>query len=84
MFKIVPDGDSQPLFRRASGTLVVETTLPKLGLPFTATVECELNYAIFKGDYYTLGEAKTRKISIGERNEQEQREFRPERHSSLL
>ena len=27
-----------------------------IGIPFTATVECELNYTIYKGDYYTLSE----------------------------
>jgi len=39
----------------------------EIGIPFTATVECELNYAIYKGDYYSLPD--TEDINIGERNE---------------
>jgi rRNA-processing protein FCF1 len=41
----------------------------EIGIPFTTTVECELNYAIFKGDYFTLGDEKVKHISISERNE---------------
>jgi PIN domain len=41
----------------------------EIGIPFTATVDCELNYAIYKPDYYLLDEDKTEKISISERNE---------------
>lgn len=29
-----------------------------LGIPFTATVECELNYTLYKGDYYTRGDSE--------------------------
>ena len=32
-------------------------------------MDCELNYAIDKGDYFTLGEKKQAQISISERNE---------------
>jgi hypothetical protein len=41
----------------------------EIGIPFTTTVECEVNYAIYKADYYLLDENKTKKISISERNE---------------
>jgi hypothetical protein len=41
----------------------------EIGIPFTTTVDCELNYAIFNGDYFTLSEEKLAKISISERNE---------------
>jgi rRNA-processing protein FCF1 len=41
----------------------------EIGIPFTTTVECELNYAIFKGDYFTLSEEKLAQIAISERNE---------------
>ena len=37
-----------------------------IGIPFTATVDCELNFAIYKGDYYSL--SNTEHISISERN----------------
>ena len=37
-----------------------------IGIPFTATVDCELNFAIYKGDYYGL--SNTEHISISERN----------------
>jgi len=40
-----------------------------IGIPFEATVECTLNYAIFKGDYFSLPQEKMDKISISERNE---------------
>ncbi len=41
----------------------------EIGIPFTTTVDCELNYAIYKGDYFTLSEKKQAQISISERNE---------------
>ena len=41
----------------------------ELGVPFEASVECEVNYAIFKSDYFSLSEEKMKDISIGERNE---------------
>lgn len=41
----------------------------EIGIPFTTTVDCELNYAIFKADYFTLSEQKQAQISISERNE---------------
>ncbi len=41
----------------------------EIAIPFTGTVECELNYAIFKADYYLLDEEKAERISISERNE---------------
>ena len=34
----------------------------------TANVACELNCAIYKGDYYGLSETETQAISIQERN----------------
>lgn len=40
-----------------------------IGVPFEALVECEVNYAIFKSDYFTLSEEKMKRISIGERND---------------
>ena len=40
-----------------------------IGIPFEALVECELNYAIFKADYFVLSDERTKTISIGERNE---------------
>src|SRR5262245_45190682 len=39
----------------------------EIGIPFTASVDCELNYAIYKGDCYSLPD--TEHISIGERND---------------
>lgn len=41
----------------------------EIGIPFSTTVECELNYAIFKSDYYTLNEGKMDRISISELND---------------
>jgi hypothetical protein len=41
----------------------------EIGIPFATTVECELNYAIFKGDYFALAEEKQAQIGISERNE---------------
>ena len=41
----------------------------ELAIDFDASVECSLNYAIFKADYYALPEDKMDRISIGERNE---------------
>jgi len=41
----------------------------EIGIPFTATVDCELNYAIYKADYYSLDEEKMKSISIEERND---------------
>jgi hypothetical protein len=41
----------------------------EIGVPFVAVTECELNYAIYKADYYTLDEEKKEQISIDERNE---------------
>jgi hypothetical protein len=41
----------------------------EIGVPFTTTVDCELNYAIFKGDYFTLSDEKVKQISTSERNE---------------
>jgi hypothetical protein len=40
-----------------------------IGIPFEATVECTLNYAIFKGDYFSLPQEKMDNISIDDRNE---------------
>lgn len=40
----------------------------EIRIPFTAAVDCELNYAIYKADYYVLDDEKTERISIGERN----------------
>lgn len=37
-----------------------------VGIPFSANVDCELNYAIYKGDYYSLDD--TEGIFISERN----------------
>src|SRR5262249_20887688 len=39
----------------------------EIGIPFRATVECELNYAIYKADYYSLTDIED--ISIDERND---------------
>jgi hypothetical protein len=41
----------------------------ELGVPFTTAVECMLSYAIFKADYVTMSEQKTKHISIGELND---------------
>jgi hypothetical protein len=41
----------------------------EVGLPFEASVECTLNYAIFIADYYTLSDDEQTRISISERNE---------------
>jgi len=38
----------------------------EVGVPFKANVDCTLNYAIYKADYYALNDAED--ISIGERN----------------
>lgn len=38
----------------------------ELSVPFTANVDCTLNYAIYKGDYYSLSDVED--ISIDERN----------------
>ncbi len=39
-----------------------------IGIPFTASVECTLNYAVYKAGYYVLDEDKMEGMSIGERN----------------
>ena len=41
----------------------------EIGIPFTASVKCEINYAIEKGDYICLNEERSSHISIGERND---------------
>jgi hypothetical protein len=41
----------------------------EIGIPFTTTVECEVNYAIFKAEYFVLDDERTKKISISERND---------------
>ena len=41
----------------------------ELGVPFEAYVECTLNYAIFKADYYVLPDERAKQISITDRNE---------------
>jgi hypothetical protein len=38
------------------------------GIPFTTSVDCTLNYAVFKADYYSLDEEKMERMSIDERN----------------
>ena len=38
------------------------------GIPFTTSVDCTLNYAVFKADYYSLDEDKIERMSIDERN----------------
>src|SRR5438067_6763870 len=38
----------------------------EIGIPFITTLDCELNYAIFKKDYFTLGEKEMEQISIRE------------------
>lgn len=35
----------------------------EIGIPFTATVECELNFTIYKGDYYTISDEETISVS---------------------
>ena len=35
----------------------------EFGIPFTATVECELNFTIYKGDYYTLSDEEDISVS---------------------
>ncbi|HEX4168208.1 MAG TPA: PIN domain-containing protein [Bryobacteraceae bacterium] len=40
----------------------------EIGIPFTASVECTVNYAVYKADYYTLDEDKMERMSIDERN----------------
>jgi hypothetical protein len=39
-----------------------------IGIPFDALVECTLNYAVYKADYYSLDEDKMDRMSIDERN----------------
>jgi hypothetical protein len=41
----------------------------EVGVPFVAIIECTLNYAIFKSDFYCLDEDKAAKISTDERND---------------
>jgi PIN domain len=41
----------------------------ELGIPFNGSIECTLNYAIYKGDYFSLPEEKVKKISMSERND---------------
>ena len=41
----------------------------EIGIPFETSVECTLNYAIFKSDYYMLDDDKSEGISIDERND---------------
>ena len=40
----------------------------EIGIPFTASVECTVNYAVYKASYYTLDEDKMERMSIDERN----------------
>jgi hypothetical protein len=39
-----------------------------IGIPFTTSVGCTLNYAVYKADYYLLDEDKMERMSIDERN----------------
>jgi hypothetical protein len=41
----------------------------ELGVPFEASVECEVNYAVYKADYFMLSDEKMNAMSIGERND---------------
>lgn len=41
----------------------------EIGIPFSATTECSLNYAIYQSDYYTMNEGESAKISITELND---------------
>ena len=39
------------------------------GINFTATLDCRVNYSIFKGDYYSLDDEIMSDISVDERND---------------
>jgi hypothetical protein len=39
-----------------------------IGIPFTASVDCDLNYAIFKSDYHCLDDDEMDRISISDLN----------------
>jgi rRNA-processing protein FCF1 len=41
----------------------------EIGIPFRATTECLLNYAINQSDYYTMNEGESAKVSISELND---------------
>jgi rRNA-processing protein FCF1 len=41
----------------------------EIGIPFSTTIECQLNYAIYKADYYLLDPDKMDRISITELND---------------
>ncbi len=58
----IPDDNNE-------GMIYMTNAASEIGIPFEAIIECTLNYAIFKADYYGLDEDKMAKISIDERNE---------------
>src|SRR5262249_22405085 len=41
----------------------------EFGIPFTASVECTLNYSIYKSDYYVMREEQAEDISVEELND---------------
>jgi hypothetical protein len=41
----------------------------ELGIPFTTEVECLMNYAIFKADYFTMDDSETKGMSISDLND---------------
>jgi hypothetical protein len=41
----------------------------EIGIPFTTEVECLMNYAIFKADYFTMDDSETKGMSISDLND---------------
>lgn len=72
----IPDDNNEGLIIGVGDVSNVEFSLEKteyygeddIGIFFRATVDCTLNYAIYKADYYLLDEEETEGMSIDERN----------------
>ncbi len=70
----IPEDNHEAIISMVGGPENVEFSYDKLayygdadiGIPFTATVECLLNYRIYKSDYYALSEEKH--VSVDEWN----------------
>ncbi len=72
----IPDDNNEATILSVGEPENVEFTFDELehygdadiGIPFTATVDCNLHYAIFKSDYYCLDEDNMERIGISDLN----------------
>jgi hypothetical protein len=71
----IPDDNNEATITSVDATENLEFTFTEtehfgdgdIGIPFTATVECELNYTLYKGDYYS--QANPEEIYVEEWND---------------